>query len=52
LVASIVGFGISIWTLIVATVARRAAREAREAVRMGSAAEEFKRPYSLADRSS
>jgi len=40
-IASVVGVAISIWTLIVATGAQRAAREAREAVRKGNAAEEF-----------
>jgi hypothetical protein len=48
-IASIVGLGISIWTLVVATGAQRAAREAREAVRKGTAAEEFKNLSRIAD---
>jgi hypothetical protein len=48
-IASIAGLGISIWTLIVATGARRAANEAREAVRKGNATEEFKNLTRIAD---
>jgi hypothetical protein len=48
-IASIVGLAISIWTLIVATGARKAAKEAREAVRKGNAAEEFKYLSRIAD---
>jgi hypothetical protein len=47
--ASIIGLGISIWTLIVATGARKAANEAREAVRKGNAAEELKNLSRVAD---
>lgn len=48
-IASVVGVAISIWTLIVATGAQRAAREAREAVRKGNAAEEFQDLSRIAD---
>jgi hypothetical protein len=48
-IASIVGLAVSIWTLIVATGAQKAAREAREAVRKGNAAEEFKNLSTIAD---
>jgi hypothetical protein len=48
-IASIVGLVISIWTLIVATGAQTAAREAREAVRKGNAAEEFRNLSGLAN---
>jgi hypothetical protein len=48
-IASIVGLAVSVWTLVVATGARRAAREAREAVRKGNAAEEFKNLSRVAD---
>ena len=40
-VASIAGLLVAIWTLKVARGARRAAQEAREAVRLSTAAEEF-----------
>jgi hypothetical protein len=40
--AGIIGLGLTIWTLIVAKQARQAAREARQAVSMDNAAEEFK----------
>jgi hypothetical protein len=48
-IASIGGLVISIWTLVVATGARRAANEAREAVRKGNAAEDFKNLSKIAD---
>jgi hypothetical protein len=48
-IASIVGLGISIWTLIVATGAQKAAKEAREAVRKGNAAEEFRNLSGIAN---
>jgi len=48
-IASIVGLAISVWTLIVATGAKRAAGQAREAVRKGNAAEEFKNLSRVAD---
>jgi hypothetical protein len=48
-IASIAGLAISIWTLIVATGAKKAAGEAREAVRKGNAAEEFKDLSRVAD---
>lgn len=41
--AGIVGLGLTVWTLIVAKQARTAAREARAAIRMDNAAEEFKK---------
>ncbi len=47
--ASIAGLGISIWTLAMATGARRAANEAREAVRKGNAAEELANLSRIAD---
>jgi hypothetical protein len=48
-IASIVGLAISILTLIVATGARKAANEAREAVRKGDAAEEFRNLTGIAN---
>jgi hypothetical protein len=48
-IASIAGLAISIWTLIVATGAQKAAKEAREAVRKGNAAEEFRSLSGIAD---
>jgi len=48
-IASIVGLAISVWTLVVATGARKAAKEAREAVRKGNAAEEFKNLSRISD---
>jgi hypothetical protein len=47
--ASIIGLGVSIWTLVVATGARKAASEARTAVFQGNAAEEFKNLSRIAD---
>jgi hypothetical protein len=47
--ASLVGLCVSVWTLLVAKGARKAAKEAREAVRKGNAAEEFKTLSRIAD---
>jgi hypothetical protein len=47
--ASIVGLALSIWILIVAAGAKKAASEAREAIRKGNAAEEFKNMSRIAD---
>jgi len=50
-VASVLGLIIAIWTLVVATGAQKAAKEAREAVRKGNAAEELKNLSRIADES-
>ena len=47
-IASIMGLAVSIWTLLVATGARKAANEARQEIRKGNAAEEFKDLATLA----
>ena len=47
-IASVIGLGVSIWTLIVATGAKKAAGQAREAVRKGDAAEDLKNLSTIA----
>ena len=46
--ASIIGLGVAVWTLYQAIAAKKAAMQAREAVRLGNAAEDFRALNQLA----